>query len=170
MNSGPPTQFGLMGFASVHTHAMGAFQPIPSQPQTPLDNTLSMSLNSAIANSGPNLNNVSYHNQFTTPYHHMFPHQPANGFVPQAFMYWPHPNTYPQPHYASPYHGYRSFPSLGNYISIHPQPYNYASHASGSQPISPKHEEGDGKRGVAVKEADSDHSDSSSSSTEPAED
>lgn len=154
LNSGPPAQFGLMGYTSIHTQAMSAFhhQSIPSQPQTPLEIS-----NSVIPNSS---NNVSFPNQ--TPYHHhMLSPQPANTFVP-AVMYWPPPNTYPPtaPPY-TPTYGYQTYPSAGNYISIRPQPYY--------TPLNiPKTTEGDRKNETALKEDGCD-SDSSSSSTEPKE-
>ncbi|KAK9268114.1 hypothetical protein L1049_010554 [Liquidambar formosana] len=58
-SSAPPTQFGLMGYTSIQTHAMAAFKSMPTQ--TPTD-TPPIS-NPAITTSSPN---ASYHNQ--TPY------------------------------------------------------------------------------------------------------
>ncbi|KAL5578845.1 hypothetical protein UlMin_011287 [Ulmus minor] len=149
LNTGPPAQFGLMGYPSVHGQSMAAFQSILSQPQAPLETpTIS---NSSIANSGAS---VSYHNQ--TPFH-LLPPQATNAFMPM--MYWPPPNTYPPGPYASTY-GYRSFHPTGNYISILPQP--YYNHPS----LIPKMAEGAGKIEVALEEEDSTDSDSTSSSIE----
>ncbi|GMN49885.1 hypothetical protein TIFTF001_019043 [Ficus carica] len=159
LNSRPPAhQFGLVGYASIHTHATAAFPSIPSQPKTPLDH--SPISNNLIANSSAN---VSYPNQ--APFHHqMIPPQPTNAFVP-AVMYWPHPNTYPlNPHYASTY-SYTSFPSNENYVPIYPQPY-FSRHPSSGGPLIPRITEHDRRNDTALHEADSD-SDSSSNSTEP---
>lgn len=158
LSSEPPHhQFGLMGYTAIHTHAMAAFQSVQSQHQTPLDaSTIS---NTAISNLSTN--NASYRNQ--TPYQ-MLPSQPANAFMP--LMYWPPPNIYPPGPYTSTYGGYRSFPSTGNYISIHPQP--YYSHPSCS-PFIPKMTEGGVKNEMALMEESSTDSDINSSSTEPKE-
>ncbi|KAM6585735.1 hypothetical protein CsatB_012737 [Cannabis sativa] len=156
VNSGPPAQFGLMGYTSIHTQAMTAYhhhQQQQQQPQTPLEIS-----NSVIPNSATN---VIFPNQ--TPYHHHHHHtlsspQPTNPFVP-ALMYWPPPNTYPPATPYTPTYGYhQSFPSAGNYISIHPQPYY--------TPLIPKIVEGDPKIDTGLKD-DANDSDSSSSSTEP---
>ncbi|KAL5842513.1 hypothetical protein ACOSQ3_013116 [Xanthoceras sorbifolium] len=151
-SSVPPSQFGLMGYASIQTHALAAFQSMPSQThsETPLVS------NQVITNSGTN---VSYHNQ--TPYH-IFPPQPANTFMPM--IYWPPPNAFPSCPFPTTY-GYQSFPSAANYISIHPQP--YSNHPSCS-PFIPKTVESSGKTNVALEEADSD-SDSSSNCSEQKE-
>ncbi|KAF4399600.1 hypothetical protein G4B88_022683 [Cannabis sativa] len=156
VNSGPPAQFGLMGYTSIHTQAMTAYHhhhQQQQQPQTPLEIS-----NSVIPNSATN---VIFPNQ--TPYHHHHHHtlsspQPTNPFVP-ALMYWPPPNTYPPATPYTPTYGYhQSFPSAGNYISIHPQPYY--------TPLIPKIVEGDPKIDTGLKD-DANDSDSSSSSTEP---
>uniref|UniRef100_A0A803NZL9 Homer protein n=1 Tax=Cannabis sativa TaxID=3483 RepID=A0A803NZL9_CANSA len=87
--------------------------------------------------------------------------KPTNPFVP-ALMYWPPPNTYPPATPYTPTYGYhQSFPSAGNYISIHPQPYY--------TPLIPKIVEGDPKIDTGLKD-DANDSDSSSSSTEPKKD
>ncbi|XP_062088476.1 uncharacterized protein LOC133795038 [Humulus lupulus] len=151
LSSGPPSQFGLMGYTSIHTQAMAAFhhQSIPPQPQTPLEIS-----NSVIANSSTN---VPFPNQTPYHHHHTLPPQPTNPFVP-ALMYWPPPNTYPPATPYTPTYGYQSFPSAGNYISIHPQPYY--------TPLIPKIVEGDRKNDTGLND-DANDSDSSSSSTEP---
>ncbi|KAH7545748.1 hypothetical protein FEM48_Zijuj01G0126700 [Ziziphus jujuba var. spinosa] len=157
LSSEPPHhQFGLMGYSAIHTHAMAAFQSAQAQSQTPLD--VSSISNTVTSSSGTN--NATCRNQ--TPYQ-MLPPQPANAFMP--LMYWPPPNTYPPGPYTSSYGGYRSFPSSGNYISIHPQP--YYSHPSCS-PFIPKMASGV-KNDIALMEEASTDSDSSSSSIEPKE-
>lgn len=75
--SAPVTQFGLMGYTSIHTQAIASFQSMTSH--APAD-ALQIS-NPVVSSSGPD---VSFHNQ--TPYP-MFPPQPANAFMPM--MYWP---------------------------------------------------------------------------------
>ncbi|XP_011037647.1 PREDICTED: uncharacterized protein LOC105134798 isoform X1 [Populus euphratica] len=141
--SAPPAPFGHLGYSSMQTHAMAAFQAIPYQtpPDTP-----------AVPSQVINSPNVSYHNQ--TPYH-MFPPQPASSFMPM--IYWSAPSAFPSSPYANTY-GYRPFPSTANYISIHQQP--YYCHPSLCSLI-PKEPEKNEKNEVILKE-----SDSSSSSTE----
>lgn len=151
-SSANPAHFGLMGYTSFHSHAMAAFQSMPSQTST--DATLIS--NPVVPGTATN---VSYHNQ--APFH-VFPQQPANAFLPM--MYWPPPNTFPPRPYPSTY-GFQSFPSTSNYMSIHQQP--YYSHSS-SNPYIPKTVEGIQKNGMTLEEADSD-SDSSSSSTDAKE-
>lgn len=147
--SAPVTQFGLMGYTSIHTQAIASFQSMTSH--APAD-ALQIS-NPVVSSSGPD---VSFHNQ--TPYP-MFPPQPANAFMPM--MYWPPPNTFPPCPYPTSY-GYQSFPSTGNYMSVHPQPY-YSQPSC--NPFIPKMVEDTRKNDVASEEADSDSD--SSSSTEP---
>ncbi|XVF27869.1 hypothetical protein REPUB_Repub14bG0146400 [Reevesia pubescens] len=147
------TQFGLMGYTSIQTHAMGAFQSRPSQ--GPVDAT--QVSNRLVKSLG---NNVPYHNQ--TPYH-LFPPQPANTFMPM--VYWPPPNVFPPSPYPTTY-GYRSYPTNANYISIHPHP--YYNHPSSSSVV-PKTIEGNGKDVSASSEPDSDSDSSSSSTEEPKE-
>ncbi|KAA8515505.1 hypothetical protein F0562_018883 [Nyssa sinensis] len=146
-SAAPSTQFGLLGNTSIQTHATTAFQsPSDSQPIS----------DPVITSSGLK---VSYSNQTS---YSMFPPHPANAFVPM--MYWPPHNAFPPCPYPSSY-GYQSFPSTGNFISIHPQ--SYYSHPS-SNPLIPKMVKGTGKNDATSEEADSD-SNSSSSSTEPKE-
>lgn len=145
----PPTQFGLMGYASIQAHAMAAFQSMPSQ--THADTPV-------ITSSGTK---ISYPSQ--TPYH-IFPPQATNTFMPM--LYWPPPNALPPRSYPTTY-GYQSFPfpATANSVSIHPQTYNN-NHPSCS-PFIPKVVEATAKNNnVALEEPDSD-SDSSSSSTYP---
>ncbi|OMO64850.1 hypothetical protein COLO4_31770 [Corchorus olitorius] len=142
------TQFGLMGYTSIQTHAMAAVQSKPLQP--PAD-TAKLS-NPMVKSVG---NNVSYHGQ---PQYHLFPPQPANAFMPM--VYWPPPpNVFPPGPYPTTY-GYRSFPTNSNYMSIHPQP--YYNHYSSSSFIT-KVIEGNGKD----VSADSDSDSSSSNMEEP---
>ncbi|KAK8664877.1 hypothetical protein V6N13_084650 [Hibiscus sabdariffa] len=149
-----PTQFGLMGYTSIQTHAMAAFQNTPSQ--APADT--SRASNTTTKSPG---NNISYHNQ--APYH-LFPPQPANSFMP-PMVFWPPPNVFPSGAYPTAY-GYRSFPTNANYVSIHPRPY-YNHHSSSC--FTPKIIEGIQKNASASSERHSD-SDSSSSSTEKPKD
>ena len=147
------TQFGLMGYTSIQTHAMAAFQSTPAQAPadtTQVSNTMMKSLG----------NIVSYHNQ--TPYH-LFPTQPANNFMPM--VYWPPPNVFPPSPYLTTY-DYRPYPTNPNYISIHPQPCH--NHPSSSCFI-PKLIEGNGKDVSASSEPDSDSDSSSRSMEEPKE-
>ncbi|XVF26036.1 hypothetical protein REPUB_Repub13aG0265400 [Reevesia pubescens] len=147
------TQFGLMGYTAIQTHAVAAFQSTPFQAPadaTQVSNTMIKSLG----------NNVSYHTQ--TPYH-LFPPQPANNFMPM--VYWPPPNVFPPSPYPTTF-GYRSYPTNANYISIHPQPYYY--HPSSSCGI-PKTIEGNGKDVSASSEPESDSDSSSSGMEEPKE-
>ncbi|GMI93306.1 hypothetical protein HRI_002999900 [Hibiscus trionum] len=149
-----PTQFGLMGYTSIQTHAMAAFQTTPSQAPantSRVSNTTTKSLG----------NNISYHNQ--TPCH-LFTPQPANSFMP-PMVFWPPPNVFPSGPYPTAY-GYQSFPTNANYFSIHPRP--YYNHPS-SNCFTPKTIEGSRKNVSASSERYSD-SDSSSSSTEEPED
>ncbi|CAL5345700.1 unnamed protein product [Camellia sinensis] len=91
------TQFGLMGYTSIQTHA-----------------TVS---NPVVSNTGHHC--ISYRNQTSYP---MFPPpHPANSFVPM--LYWPPANAFPPCPYPSSSYGYQSFPSTGNYTPVHPQPY-----------------------------------------------
>ncbi|XVE51116.1 hypothetical protein DITRI_Ditri02bG0013100 [Diplodiscus trichospermus] len=146
------TQFGLMGYTSVRTHAKAAFQLSPFQAQadaTQISQTMMKSHG----------NNISYRNQ--TPYH-LFPPQPANTFMPM--VYWPPPNVFPPSPYPTTY-GYRSYPTNTNYISIHPQPYYQPS--SGS--FFPNVIEGNGKDVLASLEPDSNSDSSSGSIEEPKE-
>ncbi|XP_039044074.1 uncharacterized protein LOC120183457 [Hibiscus syriacus] len=142
-----PTQFGLMGYTSVQTHAMAAFQTTPFQ--APAD-TLRVT-STTMKSLG---NNISYHNQ--TPYHLFLP-QSAYSFMPMVF--WPPPNVFPSGPYPTAY-GYRSFPTNPNYVSIHPRP--YYNHPSSSC-FTPKLTEGSRKNGSA---ASGRHSDSDSSTEE----
>ncbi|OMO76805.1 hypothetical protein CCACVL1_15411 [Corchorus capsularis] len=144
------TQFGLMGYTSIQTHAMAAVQS--KKPlQTPADTA---KLSNAMVKSVGN-NNVSYHGQLQ---YHLFPPQPANAFMPM--VYWPPPpNVFPPGPYPTTY-GYRSFPTNSNYMSIHPQP--YYNHYSSSSFIT-KVIEGNGKD----VSADSDSDSSSSNMEEP---
>lgn len=151
-NSAPSIQFGLRGHTSIQTPSMTAFQSMPCQ--TPPD---APAIPNQVINSSGNINTVSYHNQ--TPYH-MFPPQPANGFMPM--IYWSAPNVFPP--YNSTY-GYHSFPSAANHIPIHHQP--YFSHPS-SCPLIPKKAENNKKNDLTLEEAQTgSDSDSSSTSTEP---
>ncbi|XWS19416.1 hypothetical protein CRYUN_Cryun31cG0013900 [Craigia yunnanensis] len=150
-SSAHATQYGLMGYTSIQTHALAAFQSSPTQAQadtTQVSNTMMKSHG----------NNVSYHNQ--TPYH-LFPPQPAYTFMPM--VYWPPPNVFPPSPYPTTY-GYRSYPTNANYISSHPQP--YYNHPSSSS-FFPKIIEGNGKDISASLEPDSDSDSSSSSMEEP---
>lgn len=148
-SSTPATQFGLMGYTSIQTHAMAGFQSTPSQ--VPADTT--QGSNTTMKSLG---NNIPCHNQ--TPYHLFLP-QPANNFLPM--VYWPAPNVFPPTPYPTTY-SYRSYPNNANYISVYPRPYH--NHPSSSCFI-PKIIEGNGKDVSAYSEPDSD-SDSSSSSLE----
>ncbi|XP_035544093.1 uncharacterized protein LOC108982310 isoform X2 [Juglans regia] len=152
-SSAAPTQFGLMGYTSIHTQAMAALQAFPSQTSVDAPQISNPMIPSTATN-------VSYRNQ--TPYH-VFPHQPANSFLPM--VYWPPPNSFlPRP-YSSTY-GFHSFPSTANYISIHQQPY-YSNPSS--TPFIPKTVGGTQEiNNVALEEAGTD-SDSSSSSTDTKE-
>lgn len=149
-SSTPMTQFGLMGYTSIHTRAIASFQSMTSQ--TPVD-TLQTS-NPVLTTSGPDV----FHTR--TPYP-MFPSQPANAFLPM--LYWPPPNTFPPCPYPASY-GYQSFPSAGNYMSMHPQPYYSQPSCS---PFIPKMVEDSRKNDIASEEADSDSD--SSASAEPKE-
>lgn len=149
--STPVTQFGLMGYTSIHTRAITSLQSMASH--TPGD-TLLIS-NPMVNSSGPD---VPFHNQ--TPYP-VFPSQPANAFMPM--LYWPPPNTFPPCPYPASY-GYQSFPSTGNFMSTHPQPYYSQPSCT---PFIPKVVEDTRKNDAASEEA---HSDSDSSSrNEPKE-
>ncbi|XAR65641.1 hypothetical protein NMG60_11009814 [Bertholletia excelsa] len=90
----------------------------------------------------------------------MFQPHPSNAFVPMIF--WPPPNAFPTCPYPSS-HNYQSYPSTGNYLSIHPQP--YCSHPQLS-PLILNMVEGREKNGACSEEAEID-SESSSSSMEP---
>ncbi|KAG7962887.1 hypothetical protein I3843_09G089600 [Carya illinoinensis] len=152
-SSAAPTQFGLMGYTSIHTQAMAALQAIPSQTSVDAPQISNPMIPSTATN-------VSYRNQ--TPYH-VFPHQPANSFLPM--IYWPHPNSFLPGPYSSTY-GFHSFPSTTNYISIHQQPY-YSNPSS--TPFVPKTVGGTQEiNNVALDEAATD-SNSSSSSTDTKE-
>ncbi|EOY28691.1 Homer protein isoform 1 [Theobroma cacao] len=152
-SSTPGTQFGLMGYTSIQTQAMAAFQS--TQSQTPAETT--QVSNPMMKSLG---NNVSYHNQ--TAYH-LFPPQPANTFMPM--VYWPPPVVFPPSPYPTSY-GYRSYPTNANNISIHPQP--YYNHPSSSSFI-PKIIERNRTDVSASLEPDSDSDSSLSSSEEPKE-
>lgn len=129
-----------MGYTSIHSHAVAAFQSVSSQSHKPAENPPT--------SSSVTPNQASYH---------MLPPQPPNGFVP--VMYWPPPNTYPPP---GPSFGYQSFLSTGNYITLHPPP--YFSHPY-CNPMIPKLEDRAGKRKMdaGLEGADSDYVTSSSS-------
>ena len=150
--STPVTQFGLMGYTSIHTQAIASFQSMTSH--TPVD-TLQASSNPLVTSSG---SDISFHNQ--TPYP-LFPPQPANAFLPM--LYWPPPNTFP-PCPFPPSYGYQSYPNTGNYVPIHPQPY-YSQPSC--NPFIPKMVENRRKNEMASEEGDSDSD--SSSSAEPKE-
>ncbi|OVA10536.1 hypothetical protein BVC80_8987g7 [Macleaya cordata] len=147
-SSVPSTQFGLMGYTSLQTHAMAAFQAMPSHTQT---DTPPIS-NPSIAGPGAN---ISYHTGQTPAPFPIIPPHPPNTFIPM--MYWPHPNAFPSCPFPSSY-GYRSFPHSANYISMHPQPYY-------GHPFMANAVEGTEKKDAALEEANSDSD--SSSSTEP---
>ncbi|XP_010278694.1 PREDICTED: uncharacterized protein LOC104612806 isoform X2 [Nelumbo nucifera] len=152
----PPTQFGLMGYTSIHGQAMAAFQSLPSHTLTetpPISNS---------ATAASNINMPYPTGQTPTTYPMFAPH-PGNTFVPIA--YWPHTNAFPSCPYPASY-GCRSFAPSTNYISLHPHPY-YGHPSCG--PLVPKVVEGTGKKDAALEEADSD-SDSSSVGTEPKRD
>ncbi|XP_058094284.1 uncharacterized protein LOC131240178 isoform X2 [Magnolia sinica] len=141
----PPTQFGLMGYNSIHTQAMSAFHSMQSHTLTnasPMSNT---------SNSGPNPSSTSHMGPAPPPYP-MFPPYPMNTFMPLSF--WHNTNAYPPCPFPTSY-GYRPFPPM-NYISQQSHPY---------YPTLPKVVENTRKKDTASEEADSD-SDSSSSSTE----
>ncbi|KAK3012023.1 hypothetical protein RJ639_011354 [Escallonia herrerae] len=150
----PPTQFGLMGYTSIQTQAMTAFQSMPSQ--TPADSPPALS-NPSIKSSTPKYN---HHNRYSYP---VPPPHPANSFMP--LMYWSSPNVFPPCTY-SPSYGYPTFPPAGNYIPIHPLP--YYCHTSCSSLV-PKPVQGSGRSYAASAQTDGD-SNSSSSTTHPYED
>ncbi|XVF40747.1 hypothetical protein PTKIN_Ptkin01aG0140100 [Pterospermum kingtungense] len=136
------TQIGLMGYTSIQTHAMAAFQSTPKLSQVPADTTQGSNtmMKSLVGNNSC---------------HHLYPPQPANNFLPM--VYWPTPNVFPP----SPY------PTNANYISIYPQLYH--NHPPSSCFI-PQIIEGNGKDTVsAYSEPDSDSDSSSSSMEEPKE-
>ncbi|KAK3039702.1 hypothetical protein RJ639_027043 [Escallonia herrerae] len=150
----PPIQFGLVGYTSIQTHAMTAFQSMPSQ--TPADSLPALS-NPSIKNAAPKHN---HHNRYSYP---VPPPHPANSFMPM--MYWSSPNVFPPCTY-SPSYGYPTFPPAGNYIPIHPLP--YYSHTSCNSLV-PKQVQGSGIFYAASAPTDGD-SNSSSSTTHAYED
>ncbi|KAG7012368.1 ATP synthase gamma chain, chloroplastic, partial [Cucurbita argyrosperma subsp. argyrosperma] len=93
------TRFGSVGYTSIQTRAMAAFQSLPSPSQTPIDSNHPIS-SCAVA---------SYQNQNPLNYF------PPNAFVP--LMYWPPPNSFNPGLYPSAY-TYHSFPYSGNFISF----------------------------------------------------
>ncbi|KAK2974825.1 hypothetical protein RJ640_005609 [Escallonia rubra] len=150
----PPTQFGLMGYTSIQTHAMTAFQSMPSQ--TPADSPPALS-NPSIKSAAPKHN---HHNSYSYP---VPPPHPANSFMPM--MYWSSPNVFPPCTY-SPSYGYPTFPPAGNYIPIHPLP--FYCHTSCNSLV-PKPVLGSGRSYAASAQTDGD-SNSSSNTTHPYED
>ncbi|KAG6575767.1 hypothetical protein SDJN03_26406, partial [Cucurbita argyrosperma subsp. sororia] len=84
------TRFGSVGYTSIQTRAMAAFQSLPSPSQTPIDSNHPIS-SCAVA---------SYQNQNPLNYF------PPNAFVP--LMYWPPPNSFNPGLYPSAY-TYHSF-------------------------------------------------------------
>ncbi|KAF5729051.1 hypothetical protein HS088_TW21G01208 [Tripterygium wilfordii] len=150
-NTAPPAQFGLMGYNPIHAQPVASFLPMPS---------LSPAEISAIPKPviTGSVSTVPHSNQ--TPYH-MFPPQPPSVFMPM--IYWPPPSAFPPSSYLSTY-GYQSFPSIGSYMSTHPQPYYNPS----CSPFIPKMVEDHKKTDIAPEEASTDSA-SSSSSTEPQE-
>lgn len=145
----PTTQFGLLGYTSIQTHAMKGFQSMLSQiaSESPLIS------NPLIGSNGPT---IPYCNQSSYP---IMQSQQTNSFVPM--MYFPTPNGFPP----CPYPAFSYFPSAGNYIPIHPQP--YYSHTL-FNPLIPNMVQGTGKNSAVSDESDSD-SNSSSSDTEAKE-
>ncbi|XP_023542600.1 uncharacterized protein LOC111802457 isoform X1 [Cucurbita pepo subsp. pepo] len=93
------TKFGSVGYTSIQTRAMAAFQSLPSPSQTPIESNHPIS-SCAVA---------SYQNQNPLNYF------PPNAFVP--LMYWPPPNSFNPGLYPSAY-TYHSFPYSGNFISF----------------------------------------------------
>ncbi|CAK9176073.1 unnamed protein product [Ilex paraguariensis] len=150
--SEPYTQFGLLGYSSIQTPAMAAFRSMPSpspRGSEPISNPVIPSTGS----------NTSYQNQSPYP---MFQQHPVNSFMPMIF--WHPPTAFPPSSYLSSY-GYQSFPSAGNYLPIHPYPYNHPS----CMPLVPRMVKVTGKVNAASEEADSSNSNSSSSSTKSKE-
>ncbi|KAM7500964.1 hypothetical protein LguiA_025378 [Lonicera macranthoides] len=145
----PTTQFGLVGYTSIQTHAMTGFQSMLSQiaSESPLIS------NPLIGSNGPTIPSC---NQSSYP---IMQSQQTNSFVPM--MYFPTPNGFPP----CPYPAFSYFPSAGNYIPIHPQP--YYSHTL-FNPLIPNMVQGTGKNSAVSDESDSD-SNSSSSDTEAKE-
>ncbi|KAL5972637.1 hypothetical protein ACLOJK_039442 [Asimina triloba] len=149
-NSVASTQFGLMGFSSIHTQAMPALHamqshtvnnasPIPKTPPVPI----------------PNPNNIrSSHAGPVPPPYPMFPPYPMNTFMPLS--YWHNTNAYPP----CPYPSYEYRPLLQMTYAPH-QSHPYNSQPS-CYPIIPNAAD---NMKEDVEEPDSD-SDSSSSGTE----
>ncbi|KAE8652666.1 uncharacterized protein LOC105435044 [Cucumis sativus] len=110
-SSDTTTKFGLVGYTSIQTRAVAAFQSLPSPSQAPVDSNHPIP-NPMVASSCTAMASYQGHNSFN--------YFPPNAFVP--FMYWPPPNSFNSGIYPSAYASH-SFPSSGNYISFQSQPY-----------------------------------------------
>ncbi|KAL4012279.1 hypothetical protein IC575_029377 [Cucumis melo] len=111
VSSDTTTKFGLVGYTSIQTRAVAAFQSLPSPSQAPVESNHPIP-NPMVASSCTAMAPYQSHNPFN--------YFPPNAFVP--FMYWPPPNSFNSGIYPSAY-AYHSLPSSGNYISFQSQPY-----------------------------------------------
>ncbi|CAK9327321.1 unnamed protein product [Citrullus colocynthis] len=141
------TKFGLVGYTSIQTRTVAAFQSLPSPSQAPVESNHPIP-NPMVASSCTAM--ASYQSQ--NPFNYF----PPNSFFP--LMYWPPPNSFNPGLYPSAY-AYHSFPSSGNYIPFQSQP--YCSFPCG--PFMPKAMEENAKNEDISEETDS-NSDSTSSS------